>query len=421
MNKFLVLGFILIISVFSFAQDMDYTRQIIKELSSEKYFGRGYVNKGDSIASEFLAKEIQNIGLNSFTDSYFQEYITDINRFIEKPEFIFGDNELEIADDYIVIPNSKEVNGWFKIEWITANTLTNSWALKHMLSEEHPKSFICIDSTGLNNDELYKFANIIFSKNYIGAAGVIEASSHLKYTARTKIEDYVHIQIKPEFINPSVDSIYVKVENDFVRNYKTRNIIGYCEGKSDSIIMFTAHYDHLGMIGDIMYPGANDNASGVSMVLNLAKYFASIRKNYYTIIFALFSGEEAGLLGSEFMANNPPFDLSKVKVLMNFDMVGTGDDGIYMLNAKEYPELDTLFVQMNEKEKYFDVMNSSGATYSSDHASFYDKGVNAVFVYAAGNNDNYHQPQDKFEDLTFAEYENIYQFCIDLVNELKNK
>ena len=291
-------------------QDMNYTYSIIKELSSEKYYGRGYVNKGDSIASEFLANEFKNMNLKMFGDSYFQTYHTDINSYIEKPKLTFGDEELIIAKDFITIPDSKDVNGKFKIEWVDADVLINPRALKQLLKTNHSTSFICIDSTGLNNFELFDFANTIFSQNYMNAAGIIEISSQLKYTAKTKIEDYVHVQIKPEKVNTKADSVYVYIKNDFVKDYETRNIIGYKQGKSDSIVMFTAHYDHLGMIGDIMYPGANDNASGVSMVLNLAKYYTNKRKTDYTMVFVLFSGEEAGLLGSTFMANNPHFELS---------------------------------------------------------------------------------------------------------------
>ena len=402
------------------SQDMDYTYKVIKELSSEKYFGRGYVNNGDSLASVFIANECELIGLSKYNNSFFQEYETSINSYLKIPELVFGDNVLTYAADFIAIPNSANADGWYKVKWVTANTLTNSWALKHFLNEKHSDEFICIDSTGLNNQELYKFANVVFSKNYIEAKGIIEGASSLKYTARTELKDHVHIQIKPNQIDINADSVYVKIENNFIESYKTRNVIGYKKGISDSIIMFTAHYDHLGMVGNVMYPGANDNASGVSMVLNLAKYFAKKKENYYTMVFALFSGEEAGLLGSKYMASNPPFDLSKIKILMNFDMIGTGDDGIYMLNAKEYPHIDSLFNKMNLKKKYFDVMHSSKATFSSDHASFFEKGVNAVFVYAAGNNQNYHQPEDKFTDLTFAEYKDIYKFCIDLSKKIKN-
>lgn len=397
------------------AQDMEYTRSIIDELCSPTYFGRGYVNNGDSIAAVFLSNEFYKIGLSKFENSYYQEYTTGINRFAEKPLFAFDDEKLQAAKDFIVIPSSPDIDGKFKIEWVDKTTLTNQRVLRRFLSQDHSKSFICIDSTELNNSELYAFANTIFSKNYINAAGIIEGSGSLKFTARTNINSYVNIQIKPDKINKNADSVYVRIKNDFVKDYHTQNIIGFIKGQSDSIVLIGAHYDHLGMMGDIMYPGANDNASGVSLVLNLAKYYAKQKNNRYTMVFVLFSGEEAGLLGSEYMAENSPFHLSKVKVMFNFDMVGTGEEGVYMFNAKEYPAIDTLIKQMNEDKKYFDVLNTTIVTYSSDHASFYVKGVDAVFVYTDGDNSNYHQPEDVPEDLNFAVYEDIYRFIIDFV------
>ncbi len=418
MKKLLFAVALFAYSYAGFAQSMDYTKHIINELCSAKYFGRGYVNHGDSIAAVFLEKEFDMIGLQKFGTSYYQEYKTDINRFLELPDFGFGDSLLMPAKDYIVIPSSPEVDGQFKIEWITKTTLTNQWVLRHFLSADHSNSFICIDSTELNNPDLYAFANTIFAKNYINAKGVIEGTGRLKFTARTKINEYVSIQIKPEMINRKADSVYVRIKNDFVKDYANRNIVGFIPGKSDSIVFIAAHYDHLGMMGNIMYPGANDNASGVSMVLNLAKKYAKEKKPEYTMVFALFSGEEAGLLGSEYMAANSPFDLSKVKVMLNFDMVGTGDEGIYMFNAKEYPHIESMMNEMNKDKEYFDVMTCTGATWSSDHASFFDKGVNAVFVYTDGNNNSYHQPEDVPEDVNLAEYQDLFRFIIDFVEKL---
>lgn len=408
---------VIFVSFSGIAQDMNYTNKIINEICSPKYYGRGYVNKGDSLASAFLKDEFAKIGLSQFDNSYFQDYKTDINSFIEKPVFHFGDSVLTIAEDFIVIPSSPNVDGKYKIEWITSNTLTNQWVLRHFLSEDHSHSIICIDSTALNNPELYAFANTIFAKNYINAAGVIEGAGKLKFTARTALKEYVSIQIRPEKINRNADSVYIKIKNNFQKDYTTRNIVGYIQGKSDTVVLIAAHYDHLGMIGDIMYPGANDNASGVTMVLNLAKYYAKLKNPKYTLVFALFSGEEAGLLGSKYMAENPPFELSKLKVMLNFDMVGTGDEGVYMFNAKEYPQIDSLMKEMNSDKKYFDVMTTTGATWSSDHASFFDKGVDAVFVYTDGDNSNYHQPQDISEDLNFVAYKKIYQFVIDFIEK----
>ncbi|MDR2009604.1 MAG: DUF4910 domain-containing protein [Bacteroidales bacterium] len=419
MKKITNIILFILIALYSVSQDMNYAYDIVKELSSQKYYGRGYVNKGDSLASVFLEKEFEKLKLKKYNSSYFQEYTININRIIEKPVFIIGEEEMELARDFVVIPSSPDVEGKYKIEWIDKAILMNSRALRHFLSLDHSDSFICIDSTGLNNPELYKFANIIFSKNYIGAKGIIEASPMLKYTARTYLDDYVYLQLKPEKIKNNSDSVYIKIKNDFVENYETKNLIGYIRGESDSIILIGGHYDHMGMCGDVIFPGANDNASGVAMVLNLAQHYSKQKKNKYTMVFALFSGEEAGLLGSEFMAGNPPFDIKMVKAMLNFDMVGTGEDGVYMFNAKEYPQYDSLINEMNKEKEYFDVMHTTKASYSSDHASFYDKGVEAVFIYTEGEGSkNYHQPEDIFEGMSFAAYRDIYRFVITFINKL---
>jgi len=151
--KRLISSFVIaIIAITVFGQDMKYTHKIIKELASEKYYGRGYVNRGDSLAAEFLSGQFSEIGLDNYNGTYFQRYTTNINRYLIKPQFGFNDSTLVIAEDFIAIPNSANVNGKYEIEWITERTLTNPWALKHFLKEDHPESFICIDSTGLNNE-----------------------------------------------------------------------------------------------------------------------------------------------------------------------------------------------------------------------------------------------------------------------------
>ena len=109
-NSLLIIAFL--ISGFSvLAQDMEYTRKIINEICSAKYYGRGYVNKGDSIAASFLGKEFSAIGLEMYGNTYFQPYTTDINRFAETPVFSFGGTDLVAAKDFIVIPSSPEADG----------------------------------------------------------------------------------------------------------------------------------------------------------------------------------------------------------------------------------------------------------------------------------------------------------------------
>jgi hypothetical protein len=414
-NLFFI-GCLVFLCYFGYSQNIDYAKKIVQKISSPEFYGRGYVNKGDSIAASFLAEEFKKIGLKKFGDSYFQNFTIGVNRFINSTIVMFDSIELVPVKDYVVIPSSPETDKKYKIEWITARTLTNQWVLRQFLSEEYPDRILCIDSTGLNNPELFAFANTIFSKNYVKAAGIIEQSARLKFTVRTKIKDFVHVQLSSDKINYGSDSVYIKIQNSFVENYTTANLIGYIPGKSDSIIMITAHYDHLGMYGDVIFPGANDNASGVAMVLSLARSYKKMSPPKYTMVFALFAAEEAGLLGPQYMAENLPFEISKIKVLLNFDMVGTGDKGVYVMNAKLHNDINVLMTELNNKNKYFDTFYTTGLSYGSDHASFHEKGVKALFFYTDGDNSTYHQPQDTYDNCTFAVFEDMIRFVTDFVD-----
>jgi len=97
------------------------------------------------------------------------------------------------------------------------------------------------------------------------------------------------------------------------------------------------------------YPGANDNASGTSMVLDLARHYSlPENKPEYSIVFITFSGEEAGLFGSKYFAENPLFPIEDIKLVVNLDMIGSGSEGITVVNGTLY---DTLMVQMQQINK----------------------------------------------------------------------
>lgn len=409
--------FLLLFTQLSYSQNIDFAKSIVQKLASAEFYGRGYVNGGDSLAAIFLAQEFEKIGLKKFNDSYFQEFNMNVNIIHELPVLKFDTVNLSPVKDFIVIPSSPDIDKKFKIRWVDSRTLTNQYALKHFLNEDHSQNFVCIDSTNLNNKELFTFANTIFSKNYFNAAGIIEQNSRLKFTVSTKVNDYVNIQLKPEKIVYDADSVYIKIKNNYKKHHTARNIIAYLPGITDSIVMLTAHYDHLGMFGDVIFLGANDNASGVAMVLSLAKYYKEIKKKKYTLVFVLFAAEEAGLLGSKFMVDNMPFDINKIKVLLNFDMVGSGDKGVYVMNAKLFPDIDSIMNKLNNTNQYFDVFHTTGISYGSDHASFYEKGVKALFVYTDGDNSTYHQPEDTFESCSFASFQKIIKFVTDFINE----
>jgi Zn-dependent M28 family amino/carboxypeptidase len=183
-------------------------------------------------------------------------------------------------------------------------------------------------------------------------------------------------------------------------------------------IVFTAHYDHLGRMGELTYfPGANDNASGTAMLLTLAKYFKEHPVNV-NILFIAFAGEEAGLLGSEHFVNHPTYPLKKMNFLVNLDIMGSGEEGITVVNATLFNEQFKLLQEINTEKGLLTQVKSRGPAQNSDHYWFTEKGVPAFFIYTMGSNKNYHDVFDTYENLTFSEYNDITTLLSEFVLRL---
>ena len=133
--------------------------------------------------------------------------------------------------------------------------------------------------------------------------------------------DYLRSQLMANGVKPLCENYYQYFRFPQTRSkppivdagYQSQNVCGYLPGETDTMIVFTAHYEHLGMNGDTIFYGAHDNASGTAAVMDLAR-MASLRHGHYTYVFLLFGGEESGLVGSRHFAENSMIDFSKVKI-----------------------------------------------------------------------------------------------------------
>jgi aminopeptidase YwaD len=180
----------------------------------------------------------------------------------------------------------------------------------------------------------------------------------------------------------------------------------------DSFIFITAHYDHLGGLGkDTYFPGANDNASGIALLLNLAHYYVS-HPQRYSIGFICFAGEEAGLIGSKYFTDNPLAPLKKIRFLLNTDLAGTGQEGITVVNATEFPKEFTLLQQINKENNLLAAVNARGKAANSDHYFFTEKGVPAFFFYTLGGIKAYHDVFDKAATLPLNEHEDLFKLVV---------
>lgn len=166
-----------------------------------------------------------------------------------------------------------------------------------------------------------------------------------------------------------------------------RNVLGILRGRSDEAVVLGAHYDHLGRDGERIYFGADDNASGTAVVLEVAARLAG-RPPARTVIFACFSGEETGLHGSRHYVHHPVVPIEKTVAMVNLDMVGRLRDRLIVFGAdsgdrfREYLADSAVPLAFNQDP-----------VGPSDHTSFYLKGVPAVHLFTGAHGD-YHKPTD---------------------------
>ena len=198
-----------------------------------------------------------------------------------------------------------------------------------------------------------------------------------------------------------------------------KNMIGYIEGNMDSVIVISAHYDHVGMKNGEVYNGADDDGSGTVALLEIAQAFMQAKKDGYgpkrSILFLHVTGEEHGLHGSRYYSENPLFPIKNTIADLNIDMIGRRDEEhkdngnyVYVIGSDR---LSTDLHNINEEanKKYTDLKldytfndkNDPNHFYErSDHYNFAKKGIPIIF-YFNGVHEDYHQPGDEVGKIDF--------------------
>lgn len=199
------------------------------------------------------------------------------------------------------------------------------------------------------------------------------------------------------------------------------NIVGYLKGKKfpEKYIVIGAHYDHLGIRNDVVYNGADDNASGTSALLVLAKHFANHQPNH-SIIFVAFDAEEMGLRGASAFVNSPPVELSKILLNINFDMLSINPNNeIYVVGTHYYPNFKPLIEQASAgikvKVSYGhddpDDKTERYWMFSSDNGPFHRKGIPNI-TFSEEDHIHYHKPTDDFENINKDFYKEVVRLIL---------
>ncbi len=397
-----------------FSQDLNYVRYLVDTLSSPTMAGRGYVDGGLEIAADFIAAQFDSLGIAPLFDQRFQPFDHPVNSFPQTPLVRIDEEELIAGEHFLVNGNSPDHSGSYRIVHLDTTYIdhperimlrTNVAYLVHPVSPH-------------NRDGASKRAGMI--RELSGHVSVIDPVQKLTWSVGT--DPYTHPVIEIDKARTpwqGADSVTIRVEAEFLESFQSKNVLGWIEGSGDSeeVVVFTAHYDHLGRLGDVIFPGANDNASGTATLLDLARHLAE-NPLPYDVLFIAFAGEEAGLVGSKYFVDHPLIPLDRIKFLINLDLTGNGEDGITVVNGKMFEDDFYRLAEINSEYGYVSKIRARGSAANSDHYWFSKNGVPAFFIYTHGDRKAYHDIYDVRETLEFKGYEGLFELVVQFVLQL---
>jgi hypothetical protein len=450
----------------------------IKYLSSDALLGRLTGSPGDSLAAVYVKGNLLSYGLTPLSGDGFQRYkvtkkvvagkagslsVNNVKYALDKdfmPLAFSSDSQLE--SDVVFVGYGFNING-DSIKWNDYDgvDVKGKWVMILRGDPEPDNNKSPYISFSADRDKA------LLAKD-MGAAGVLmvsgpvfdpqdtfEALNLEGYSVdipvlRIKKEIADVILSKPNYTVAALEkkldetkkpfsfptNVTVNGRGEIVRELaNTRNVMMLLPGEDPKMkneyIILGAHFDHLGMGGPGsgsraldtigIHHGADDNASGVAMMLELAKKFAKTKGSHKrSIIFLSFSGEEEGLLGSKHFVDNPCIDLSKVDAMINMDMVGRLNE----TNNMEIGGVGTAtglkeLVYANSDTSVIKLTLSPEGYGPSDHSSFYGKNIPVLFYFTGGHMD-YHTPTDTWEKINYKGMVEISALIFKVAEALAN-
>lgn len=463
-------------------------------LASDAYEGRETGKKGQKMAAAYISAEFKKMGIPPYKDtSYYQPFLIEqlrntpvVNQvaevvsngktFISGKDYYLLQGRGQYQFDYSSILflgygiEDKNYNDYDKVapegklimilegeplnsdstSFITGNRTRSEWSTfyKKKIEKAYKKgaSALLIVAADFNRDLEANKTKSPYIRTEKAKAEIpvfyISTSMANALLKKTTVDDLK----KNLAISKKSDSKKIKTPLSITvktvpEKLNSENVLGFIEGSDlkNEIVVMSAHYDHLGKDGDMIYNGADDDGSGTSAILNLANVFATAKREgngpRRSILFIAFSGEEKGLLGSNYYVNNPEFPLKNTICDLNIDMIGRTDDKykgdpnyIYVIGSdKLSSELDQINRTMNNTYCHLklDYMYNSEEDknryyYRSDHYNFAKNGIPVIF-YFNGVHADYHKETDEVEKIDFNKMEKITRLIFYTAWELANR
>ena len=387
-------------------QDQSYALKVIDTLCSPYMAGRGYVEKGHVKAAQYIASEMEHWGLEKVAESHMQPFVFQANTFPGEMNLSLNDTVVFIPGvDFIVDPSCPSIKGEFFISWgIQAEQINRT------------KAFLVVDLTQEKNARKKIESTPIENPSYRGYIFLQEE----KFTWSTAMQQKAKpiLFLKKERWPNQVKTLQLRIQSK-LKKVKSNNVIGMIKGTQnpDKFFVISAHYDHLGQMGkSARFSGANDNASGIAYLLSLARHYA-LNPPPFSVLFIAFGGEEMGLLGSQHFINHALINLESINFVLNLDIMGTGEEGITVVNGTKHPEWFNRLNKINEKENYLPKIKARGEAANSDHYPFSLAGIPAFFIYTLGGNPAYHDIYDLPKNLNLSHFDAVFSLLVAFITQ----
>lgn len=437
MARLSILTLILTLSLTVFSQKsakkvVESLKTHVEYLSSDSMEGRRAGSRGELLAASYIAQHFNKLNLKPYigTSNYFQNFelfdgykpdtstvlrINGLNYILEEDFYplSFSAHTATLKDE--VYPMLKETNH----VWVTdiAELIERSKSnphndlnsdLRNLSIEAQLKGALAVMLYNSSQDQNYD----IYPKKYVDSIAIPVIYITKNDLLRKSKEQNLPISIQLNL------NLIKKIR-------KSRNVVGFIDNKSNETIVLGAHYDHLGFGEDgnsmlrnnikQIHNGADDNASGTALLLQLSKQLSNKRYTHYNYIIIAFSAEELGLIGSKYFVENHDLKSVPIKFMINMDMVGRLNDSTKTVTlggigtSTNWSEI----LNFNSKSVLNFKYDSSGSG-PSDHTSFYRKNIPVLF-YFTGLHTDYHKPSDDSNKINYNGIFKIYEHILHLV------
>lgn len=423
------LGMALLLPHATYAQatepDLARARRTIAELASPRLHGRGYVQQGEHLAAAYLRQQLQHLGLQPLAPDYTQPFTLDVNTFPGKMRLevsnsigLHGGRTFAPGRDFIASPNSAGTASLYariaRLDTLIFSSPDTAVAWSRRLRRQ------ALLLTSRDQSQLARLPLSV--RQHVDSATQVVLVSKLTASLSSSQAPAPRFEVLANRWPYGKQLLHWKLDAQLIRNYPTQNLAAIVRGSTqpDSFLIVSAHYDHLGMMGSKTYfPGANDNASGVALLLELAAHYARPENQpSCSIAFLLFGAEEAGLIGSRYFVQHPLVPLARIKFLLNLDLLGTGEEGATVVNGRVHTAAFARLTALNEAQHYLPRLTARGRAANSDHFPFSEAGVPAFFLYTRGGSTAYHEVGDQPAALSLAGFAGAFGLARDFLDGL---